>query len=884
LPDDLKEEIEEHLRMSIEEEGEAARRRFGNVTAVQERAHEQWSFAGFETLLKDIRYAFRTLRGSPGFAAVAVISLALGIGSSTVIFSAIDKLMLRKLPVRDPDALAVLRVFMEQPGHPRAELSWMYPDFQRMRELTRGFSGFSAAGMVERSNLVASGPGGGPDPSEVRVEMASGDYFVSTMGVGAAMGRTFTPDEDRAPGASPVAVIGDAYWERRFQRARDVVGRTLSISGTVFTIVGVTPRGFSGEWTGRPADMWVPFTMVQQVLPGVAPGMQNHPARIVVRRRPDVSLAQAQAGTQAAFDQLQRQSGARSQARIWLEVQPAATGYSPQREGFAQPLAILMAMVGLVLLIACVNVANLLLARSAARGREISVRLAIGAGAQRIVRQLLTESLVLAAIAGALGAVFAIFGRRILEAYLAMGAVRSSGTSAPAQLPVSLDLAPDLGVFGFCAAICLLTGIGFGLAPALRASRAPIMAALRGWKTQPGGGAAGRVLVILQVAVSAMLLVGAGLLARTLHNLRTQDLGMDRGHVLLLQTNVLPSKRSPTELRNLWQMVQQRVSALPGVISASASNGAVVSGFEPVNVSDPLRVEGEATVPGGLPGYRTFLAPGFFRTMGIQMVAGREFTEADTDAVRRVVVLNEQMARHYFGNRNPIGLHIQFRNDPAPGTEIVGVVKDFVAGTPRDLQRKLGLTYFSYRDRESNRNIALMYVAVRVGGAPLAIAPRVREELRAIDPELPILRIYTVEQQLEEVLVKDRMLAGLALALGVLVVALACLGLYGVIAYTVARRTSEIGTRLALGATRGAVLGMVLREGVVMVLAGIAIGIPAAFAAARLIAARLYGVGAHDPLTLAGAALLLLCVAALAGFVPARRASKIDPMVALRYE
>jgi predicted permease len=408
--------------------------------------------------------------------------------------------------------------------------------------------------------------------------------------------------------------------------------------------------------------------------------------------------------------------------------------------------------------------------------------------------------------------------------------------------------------------------------------------ALRGAKTQPGRGNTGRVLVILQVAVSAMLLVGAGLLARTLHNLRTQDLGMDREHILLVRTNAFVSKRGPAELRSLWQIVLQRVSALPGVVSASASNGAVVSGFEAANVNGPLHVEGEATVPGGLPGYRTFVAPGFFRTMGIPLAGGREFTEADTDAAPRVVVLNEAMARHYFGNHNPIGRHVLFRNDPPPGTEVVGVVKDYAAGTPRDLERKLGLTYFSYRDRESGRNIAPMIVTVRVADLPLAIAARVREELRAIDPELPILKIYTVDQQLEEVLAKDRMLAGLALALGALVVALVCLGLYGVIAYTVARRTSEIGTRLALGATRGAVLGMVLNEGMLMVLAGTALGLTAAAAATRLIAARLYGIGPHDPLTLAGAALLLLCVAALAGFVPARRASRIDPMVALRYE
>ena len=465
-----------------------------------------------------------------------------------------------------------------------------------------------------------------------------------------------------------------------------------------------------------------------------------------------------------------------------------------------------------------------------------------------------------------------------------MGAVRTSGTTAPALLPVSLDLKPDPGIFGFCAATCLLTGIGFGLAPALRASSTSIVDALRGSKTQAGRGTTSRVLVILQVAVSAMLLVGAGLLARTLHNLRTQDLGMDREHVLLVRTSALASKRGPVELRNLWQIVLQRVSALPGAISASVSNGRVLSGFEPVSVGGPLRVEGEPVVPAGLPGYRTFLAPGYFRTMGIPMVAGREFTEADTDAAPRVVVLNETMARHYFGNHDPIGKHLLFRNDPPPGTEVIGVVRDFAGGTPRDFERQLGLTYFSYRDRESSRNIAPLYVAVRTGGPPLAMAARVREELRAIDPELPILKIYTVDQQLEEVVAKDRMLAGLAVALGAVVVALACLGLYGVIAYTVAQRTSEIGTRLALGATRGAVLGMVLREGMAMALAGIAIGIPAAFAAARLIAARLFGIGAHDPFTLAGAALLLLCVAALAGFVPARRASRIDPMGALRYE
>ena len=887
-PDDISAEIEEHKRMCIEDQGEQAGRRFGNTTAIAESAREQWTFTRFETLLQDIRYALRTLRRSPGFAAVAVLSLALGIGANTVIFSAIDALMLRKLPVPDPDSLAVVRVFLEQPGHGRAEISWMYPEVQRMRALSRGFAGFSAVGLVERSNLIAGGPGGGPDPSEVRVGMVSGDYFASTMRVEAAIGRIFTPDEDRAPGASPVAVISDAYWQRRFRRARDVVGRTLTISGTAFTIVGVTPSGFTGEWTGRPADLWVPFAMVQQVLPGVAPGMQNHPARIVVRRLAGISQAQAQQAITSAFDELQRESipngNVRPQPRIWVEVQPAATGYSPQRESFAQPLAILMAMVGLVLLIACVNVTNLLLARSAAREREISVRLAIGAGAARILRQLLTESLVLAAIAGVFGAVFAILGRSILEAYLAVGALRNSGTTAPAQLPVSLDLRPDPRIFAFCAVICLLTGIAFGLVPALRASKASIVAALRGAKTQPGRGAAGRVLVILQVAVSAMLLVGAGLLARTLHNLRAQDLGMDRGNVLLVSTNTFASGRGPAQLRNVWQIVLQRISTLPGVIAASAANGTVLSGYEAVNVSDPLRVEGEPEVPNGLPGYRTFLAPGFFRTMGIPLIVGREFTEADTDAAPRVVILNESMARHYFGNHNPIGRHIQFRNDPPVGTEVIGVVKDFVAGTPRDLQRKLGLTYFSYRDRESSRNITPMYLAVRVEGPPLAMAQRIREELRAIDPELPILRIYTVDQQLEQVLVKDRMLAGLAVSLCVLVVALACLGLYGVIAYTVERRTAEIGTRLALGATRGAVLAMVLREGLTLVLSGIVIGVPAAFAAARLIASRLYGIGAHDPLTLTGAALLLLCVAALAGFVPARRASSIDPMVALRYE
>ena len=885
-PDDLGAEIEAHLEMSVDEEGEAARRRFGNAAAIQERAREQWSFIGFETLLQDIRYALRTLRHSPGFASVAVLSLALGIGANTVIFSAIDALMLRKLPVRDPDALAMVRAFIEQPGHPSFELTWPYPDFQRMRALAHEFSGFSATWPVERLNLVASGPGGGPDPSEVRVELASGDYF-STMGVGAAMGRTFTPDEDRAQGAAPVVVISDQYWARRFGRAHDVLGRTLNISGTPFTIIGVTPRGFSGEWTGRPSDMWVPFTMTDQVLPEF-PGLKNHPTHIVARRRAGVSQGQAQAATAALFEQLQKQdsagAGAGPRARVWLEVQPAATGYSPQRESFVQPLAILMGMVGLVLLIASINVANLLLARSAARGREISVRLAIGAGAKRIVRQLLTESLVLAAIAGVLGAGFAIFGRSILEAYLDLGSVRTSGTSVPAQLPVSLDLAPDPRVFAFCAAICLLTGIAFGLAPALRAARTSIVSALRGAKTQPGRGTTGRVLVMLQVAASAILLVGAGLLARTLYNLRTQDLGMDREHILLVSTSAIATKRGPQELRNLWQIVQQRVSALPGVTSASLANGRVLGGFEAVSVNTPMRVEGEAMAATGLPGYRTFMAPGFFRTMGIQLAAGREFTESDTDAVRRVVILNEGMARHYFGNHNPIGRHIQFRNDPAPGTEIVGVVKDFASGTPRDVQRKLALTFFSYRDRESSRNIAPILVVVRVAGPPLAMAARVREELRAIDPELPILKISTVDQQLEEVLMKDRMMAALAVALGVVVVTLACLGLYGVIAYTVALRTGEIGTRMALGATRGAVLGMVLREGLAMVLAGIAIGIPAAFAAARLLASRLYGIGAHDPLTLAGAALLLLCVAALAGFIPARRASRIDPMVALRYE
>ncbi len=886
--EELDAEIRSHLDLAIRdrmERGETAEqarinalREFGNVGLVKEVTREMWGWASLERLGQDLRFGLRMLRKNPSFSLIAVLTLALGIGANTAIFSLFDALMLRTLPVRQPEQLLLFR---RSEASNRTIHDLAYPMFERLRDQPQVFSEVAANWLIERSETAAKP---GADPAQVRVGMASGNYF-STLGVEAVKGRTFTPDDNRVPGGHPVAVISHGYWQRRFAQAPDIVGRTLTLTGATYTIIGVTPRGFTGEWVGRPADLWVPFMMASQVMPEVPGGPSRFPALVIGRLKPGMTAAQAQASSQLIYQQgLMEEAGSNltpekrqfiAQRRI--ELESASSGYSAQRKALTQPLAILAGMVGLVLLAVCANLANLLLARAAMREREMAVRQALGANRLRIARQLLTESLLLATVGGAVGLLFAFWGTKLLTTMLAAGPL-STGVE---DNSVALDLRLDGRVIACNALLCLLTSLIFGLAPAFRSSKVALTAALkeRGASSGRARFSLGRALVIAQVALSLVLLVGAGLFVRTLRNLQTQDTGFERNNLLLVWAAPVRTGRTVPALADFAQTVQERLSTLPGVQSASVSTGGLLDGNVRGGQSETLQMHGQPPKP-GLVTNSLAVSPGFFATVGMPLIAGRDFTARDTADTPQVAILSETMARFFFGNENPIGKRFNAMGGAGFPIEIVGVAKDAKLGTPRD-QR--GAWYFPYR--QNARFLRLNWcLAVRTTGEPTALAASINQALRALDPNLPILKVTTIEGQLNRVLAQERLIAALAGFFGVLAALLACLGLYGVISYTVKQRTHELGIRMALGAQTRDVLTLILAQGLKLALMGVGIGLLAAFALVRWMESLLFGVRPTDALTFGVVAVALLLVALLACWIPARRASKVDPLTALRCE
>jgi predicted permease len=748
--------------------------------------------------------------------------------------------------------------------------------FEQFRDQAQAFSGMFAITESERSNIRVSGDS--PDTSSVRVQLVSGSYF-SVLGVGVALGRTLTPEDDRAPGGHPVTVISAGYWQRRFANSPDVVGQTLTINNTTYTIIGVAPPGFSGERTGRPADLWIPIAMQAQVIPE-RPGLsKGRPigVRIIARLKPGVSAQQALSQTETLFRQIRlAQAGPypspdvlKDIAKTRLELQPENRGYALERAYFAKPLLILTIIVGLGLLVACANVATLLLARASARQKEIATRMAVGAGRVRILRQLLTESMLLALLGGAVGLFLAYWMTAGLLKVVASGVT-----------PLVLDASPDVRIFGFTALVCLTVGILFGLAPALRATQVPLVAALKDGILPNAGSrrfSLSGALVVWQVALSLLLLVGAGLFVSTLRNLKAIDLGYDREHVLLVLTATGQSGRTGAMLSNLYESVEQRLKQLPGVSSASASTRGLLSNNDD---GSPVVVEGYTPRPAD----EYFIAwnlvgPKFFATVGMRLLAGREFEPQDNSTSARVAIINESFARHYFGQQNPIGKHVE---TAGRGTaEIIGVVRD--AKYNRLRERDVKMIYRPWRQDPSHL-MGESYVVVHTFADPTAVAASVRQALREIDPTLPVISIDSVERQLERTLVQERLIALLSSFFGLLALLLTAIGLYGILAYSVAHRKKELGIRLALGATPANLSGMVLRQSLHLVLIGIAIGIPLALGAARFFASLLFGVRTTDPTTLVMAVSVLLMVTFIASYLPARRASKVDPMTSLRHE
>jgi predicted permease len=835
-----------------------------------------------DEMFQDLRYGVRMLLKHKLLTAVAVVSLAFGIGANTAIFHVIDALMLRQLPVAHPEQLISFKEVLSD-GFVRPTLT--FSKYDRLCGLSDLFSGVLAVAATDRSNVTIDGV---VDEGQLRASIVSGNYF-SVLGVGASIGRTLTEDDDRIDGGQPVIVLSDGYWQRRFGRRADIVGRTITLNNTAFTIIGVAERGFSGEWVGRLTDVWFPISTLYQVMPEFPAGPRGSRLgyQMIARLRPSISIEQASlAATAVNQQQMIADAGPNpSEQRLQeiastrFEAEPAARGRSPQRDALAQPLSILMVIVTLVLAVACANIANLLLARSASRRREMAVRAALGARRGRLIRQLLTESLLLSAMGSALGLVFASWMASGLSAFVRSGAVGFN--TAPTS--INLDLHTDWRILAFTAGLCILTGILFGLIPAFRASRISLSPSLvgRGADSGSSGGrfGVGRSLVVVQVALSLLLMIGAGLFVRTLRNLKTQDLGLDRDHVLLVWTSPMQGGRMGKAASPLFETAQQRISALPGVLSASPSVYGFLNGSPFVGTT--VSVPGYEPGPDDPKAQLDIVAPHYFETLGMKLMMGRDFNNHDDEKSTRVVIINEAIARFFFPDQNPIGRHIGFQFTGTPGEiEIVGVVNNAKHITPRDQNRMM--FYIPYKQDVSH--LLQMCVAVRTAGEPKAVAASVRETLREIDPKLPVIKIDTIGEQLDDLLVQERLITTLATSLGFLGTLLACLGLYGVVSYTVARRTSEIGIRMALGATPANVLRMVLKESLWLVVGGIAAGVPCAIAATKLVSSKLFGVTAADPMTISIGIGLMFSVAMLAALIPAGKASRVDPMTALRHE
>jgi len=843
-------------------------------------------------LLQDIRYGCRTLARSPGFVVVAVLTLALGIGANTAIFNVLDSVLLRALPVPHSDELALLtnpdahgHSFGSESGERTRLAFW---EFQYLRDHNQVFSGmFAADSNLAKADIGVADGAGQKETADVR--LVSGEYF-TTMGLAPVVGRAFGPETDKARGASPVAVVSYSFSARLGPAA---VGSKILIQGRPFEVVGVAPPGFFGETVGEAPDIWIPLSMQETLYPGIdllstTPGFldQRLWLQVMARRKPGVTLRKAQADVNVLFRRMIESFAGpnltaqqrRSLLDQHLLVRPGALGASTLRESFGRPLKVLMVLVGLMLLIACANVANLLLARGASREKEFALRLAIGAGRGRSVRQLLTESFLLAVPGAAAGLLLAQWADAILLKMV-------SGVAGPPGA-VQLDVHPDARMLLFTTLVAVFTTFLFGLAPALRITRLDLSEALRstpgsatGWSL-PRRFSASRLLVVAQVAASLILVVATGLFVHSLVNLGAVNAGFQRENLLSFRVDPVAAGWKGTAAFRLHEQLLQRLASVPGVRAVTLSGNGL---FEQSDSGDPISIDGYApsqTQPVGTP--MDHVGPDYFSTVGIPILMGRGIGPQDTATSNRVAVINQTFARRYFPNTNPLGRHVRdvyYPGKPEDMT-IVGVVAD--------------AKYNSLREETPTRLYAPFWhplwehpaavYEVRTSPGASGAAAGVRAVVKQIAPQLPPVEIHEVSVLVDDSLGTDRLIARLSTAFGLLAVLLSSIGLYGVTAWTFARRTREIGIRMALGARRGSVFHLVLRDALTLVLIGIAIGIPLALAGTRLIQSMLFGLGKADPLILVMASVLLMGVAALAGLLPAHRASQVDPTVALRQE
>ncbi len=874
----IKREIDEELRfhleqrttenlaagMTPEEAAREARKRFGNLQSVREECREK-SRANFgEETLQDVRFAFRQLLKNRGFTIVAVLTLALGIGANTAIFSVVDQLLVRPLPVAEPERLALLG---QSRGEGNVDYEFNYPLFRDYQRENKVFSQLSAT--AEQS--VGLGTGGATERQQAL--LVSGNYF-SMLGVNAALGRTFAPNEGVEIDDAPVVVLSHGLWERRFGADPQVLNRSVTVDGRPFTVIGVAPREFTGTTRGFVPDLYVPITMYGQ-LTSERPG-NEHPLNtrfftwhwIMGRLKDGVSAEQAR----AAMDVLARQADAAKlpNTSTNLVVLPGAQGFSANLQEARMPLNLLLGTAGLVLLIACANLANLQLARGAGRTREFAIRLALGSCRWRLVRGLLTESLLVSLAGGVLGLLVAIWLAHVLTQFRT--------PHAEISLPSGLD--PRALLFAFGASIA--TGLLFGLLPAFRASRPQIVPELKGgggtteahtrrWNLRSG-------LVVLQVSLSLVVLVGAGLCARSLQNLQRIEPGFEPSKIVLSSFDLGLNNYTPPRVREFYDQLLQRVRALPGVESASLSLTTPLSGNAPgMSVG---RVEGYQAGPREHPwGDVNFVSDDYFRTLNVPILRGRDFAAADAANSPAVVIVNDAFARKYLAGQDPVGKRLfQYGAGGQTPTEIVGVVETTRSRRLTDPARPA--MYFPLTQMPDRA----LTLSIRTGFDPSATISLVRGLVKSLDANVPIFNIHTLAQQKDNSLALQRMAATLLGGFGVLALMLAALGIYGMLAYSVSRRTREIGVRMALGAQVADVLRMVFRQGLGLTAFGLVIGLLGAIAATRLLRGFLYEVQPLDPVTFVVVSATLVLVATGACWLPARRAARVDPMIALRHE
>jgi putative ABC transport system permease protein len=831
-----------------------------------------------EILWQDVRYALRIFLKTPLITSVALLSLALGIGANTAIFSLIDTVMLRVLPVQKPEEL--LQVVMRNPRGGHEPLSYYTnPLWEQIRDHQDVFSSAFAWGS-DRFDLALGG-----EKQYVSSILASGEYF-NTLGVRPATGRLFSADDDKR-GCPGVAVLSYGYWQEHYGGAPDAVGKSVSLNGFPFQVIGVSASGFFGVDVGDHFDVAVPLC-TEAILSGKNSMLDQRSAwwiRVIGRLKPGMQESQAAARLQAASPEILAgavpQNWKPEMQKNFLQrtllTRPAALGVSFLRQEYDKPLKILMSVVGLVLLIACANIASLMLARSAARQKEIAVRLAVGASRSRLIRQLLTECILLSSAGALLGFLFARWGDAILVRFL----------STP-QEQVFLDLSLDRRVFGFTAGIAVLTGLLFGLLPAIRSTKVSLSAAMKGGHGDEGAGRGrfrpGRWIVASQVALSLVLLVGAGLFLRSFHNLLTLDLGFDRNNVLIVQTDIHKAKVSPEQRGALFDQLLNRVQGLPGVISASQSvltpigrrtwNNALL-------VDEPGAPKGDDAIT-----YINWVSPEYFTTLRSPLVIGRNFDTRDIAGAPRVAIVNETLASRFFPGSNAIGKYFKMEEGPnglTPPIQIVGILKD---AKYQDLRESiLPTTYFPSAQlvRAGGFVSESTIIEIRTASQPSSMAHSVAEAMTAVNSSVSI-EFRTLAQQVDDSLTSDRLLATLSGFFGGLALFLAMIGLYGVLAYIVTQRQKEIGIRMALGAEPGSILRLVMRDVAVLLLVGIAVGTAIAAGTTRFVQKLLFGLAPHDTTTIAIAVCVMAVVAMIAGFVPARRAAKLDPMAVLRDE